>query len=97
MRTLYDFGTEVQKIREAINNITTKGAENASYVLYAHNKCNEIINSINALINEQQSSEGQNGENSPQPEAESEASDSTDMEEGEVEHGESDSGAPSRD
>lgn len=54
MRTLYDFGMEVQKIREAINSMTTKGAENASLIVYAVNKCNDIIQAINDVIDQQQ-------------------------------------------
>ncbi len=62
MQTLYDFGMEVQKIREAINGLTVKGAENASLVVYAFNKCNDIIKAINEVIDRQQNPpEGQNG------------------------------------
>lgn len=64
MQTLYDFGMEVQNIREAIDSIEVKGAKNASFVVYAYNKCNDIINEINRIIGEQQTSpeNGQNGE-----------------------------------
>ena len=63
MQTLYDFGMEVQKIREAIDSIEVKGAKNASFVVYAYNKCNDIINAINQIIDEQQTPpSGQNGE-----------------------------------
>ena len=33
--TLYDFGIEVAKIREAINSLEIKGEQNASLVVYA--------------------------------------------------------------
>lgn len=65
MKTLYDFGIEVQKIREAINGLTVKGSENASLIVYAVNKCNDIISDINKVIDQyqpdQESSGRQNG------------------------------------
>lgn len=83
MQTLYDFGLEVQKIREAVNSLTVKGSENASLVVYAFNKCNDIIKAINEVIAKQQNPpEGQNGE---------EHSETTEEEEGEL-NGEPDSG-----
>ena len=83
MYTLYDFGLEVQKIREAINGLTVKGSDNASLVVYAFNKCNDIIKAINDVIAKQQNSpEGQNGE---------EHSEMTEEGEGEL-NGEPDSG-----
>lgn len=54
MQTLYDFGIEVQKIREAIDSIEVKGAKNASLLTYAYSKCNDIINSINEVIEKEQ-------------------------------------------
>lgn len=63
MQTLYDFGLEVQKIREAIDNIEAKGARNASFIVFAYNKCNDIINAINQIIEKQQNPpSSQNGE-----------------------------------
>jgi hypothetical protein len=86
MQTLYDFGMEVQKIREAINSLTVKGSENASYVVYAYNKCNDIIKAINEVIERQQNPpESQNGAKS---------SETAEKEEGEV-NGEPDSGTSS--
>lgn len=66
MQTLYDFGVEVQNIREAIDSLEIKGSRNASFVVYAYNKCNDIINEINRIIGEQQTppESGQNGEDS---------------------------------
>jgi len=64
MRTLYDFGLEVQKIREAIDSLEVKGNKNASFVVFAYNKCNEIIRGINDIIEQQRNPlAGQNGEN----------------------------------
>lgn len=68
MRTLYDFGMEVTKIREAINSLEVKGEHNASLVVYAYNKCNDIIEAINAVVN--QSDPGQNGEETGKEEVE---------------------------
>lgn len=64
MQTLYDFGMEVQKIREAVNGITVKGSDNASLVVYAVSRCNDIIKAINDVIDQQQTppENGQNGE-----------------------------------
>lgn len=63
MQTLYDFGIEVQKIREAVNGLTVKGAENASLVVYAIGKCNDIIQAINHITEQHRTpSENQNGE-----------------------------------
>lgn len=47
--TLYDLGMEVTKIREAINSLEVKGENNASLVVYAFRKCNDIIEVINAI------------------------------------------------
>ena len=42
MQTLYEFGMEVTRVREAIDSIEVRGHENASLVEYAFNKCNDI-------------------------------------------------------
>lgn len=71
MQTLYDFGIEVQKIREAVNNLTVKGSENASLVVYAVGKCNDIIQAINEIVEKQSASpEDQNGDKESQEEVE---------------------------
>lgn len=54
--TLYDLGMEIQKIREAINALKTKGAKNASRIVYATSKCNSLIQAINETIAEKQQS-----------------------------------------
>ena len=89
MKTLYDFGVEVQKIREAINGLTVKGSENASLVVYAFNKCNDIINDLNKVIDESRSNQeaAANGQNGDKPEL-------TEKQEGDV-NGEPDSGISS--
>lgn len=51
MKTLLDFGLEVAKIREAVNSLEVKGEENAALIVYAVQKCNEIINTINEISN----------------------------------------------
>lgn len=65
--TLYDLGMEVTKIREAINSLEVKGESNASLIVYAFRKCNEIIGAINAVVN-QQSETSQNGEKTTEEE-----------------------------
>lgn len=81
MQTLYDFGLEVQKVREAIDSIEVKGSKNASLLLYAYNKCNDIIKAINDVASQQNPPPGQNGKD-------------VKSKEGEV-NGKSDSGATS--
>lgn len=66
MKTLYDLGVEVTKIREAVNSLEVKGEQNASLVVYAIHKCNEIIDVINAVVN--QPDPGQNGEDQAEEE-----------------------------
>lgn len=58
MQTLYEFGMEVARVREAIDSIEVRGHENASLVEYAFNKCNDIIAAINSVVQQQ----NQNGE-----------------------------------
>lgn len=52
MTTLYDLGQSVIKIRETINTIEVKGEENASRIVFAIRKCNEIITAINESVTE---------------------------------------------
>ncbi|MBQ8707823.1 MAG: hypothetical protein IJ523_07040 [Succinivibrionaceae bacterium] len=59
--TLYDLGMEVTKIREAVDSLEVKGKKNASLVVYAFEKCNDIIEAINAVVN-QESDSSQNGD-----------------------------------
>lgn len=56
MQTLYDFGTEVAKIREAINSLEVKGGENASLIVYSIQKCNDLIAAINEVVKNQNES-----------------------------------------
>lgn len=63
MQTLFDFGLEVQKVREAVDSIEVKGSKNASLLLYAYNKCNDIIKAINEVASQQNPPSGQNGKN----------------------------------
>ena len=60
MKTLYDLGMEITKIREAANSLEVKGEQNASLVIYIFRKCNEIIEEINVIVNN--FNDGQNGE-----------------------------------
>lgn len=52
MKTFSDFEMEVMRVREAINDINIKGERNASLVVYAVGKCNEIINTLHEIANE---------------------------------------------
>lgn len=86
MLTLQEFGVEVAKIREAINEITTKGSENASLIVYATKKCNDVIQAINDAVQELRNPPAsQNGEDFV------ETGEEIEEEEGEV-NGEPDSG-----
>lgn len=90
MQTLYDFGLEVQKIREAIDNIEAKGARNASFIVFSYNKCNDIINAINQIIEKQQNPPS--GQNSVNGEDTIETNEEPIMEEEGEMNGEPDSG-----
>ena len=57
MQTLYEFGMEVTRVREAIDSIEVRGHENASLVEYAFNKCNDIIAAINSVVQQNQNGE----------------------------------------
>lgn len=63
--TLYDFGIEITKIREAINSLEVKGEQNASLIVYAFRKCNDLITAINEISSEK-NEEIQNGNNDTQ-------------------------------
>lgn len=61
MKTIYDLGMEITKLREAFNSIEVKGEQNASYVLYGIKKCNEIIQVLNNVAEQEKERENQNG------------------------------------
>lgn len=44
---------ELKQIREAINRIEIKGAENANYVLFACQKCDGLMNTLGQAISEE--------------------------------------------
>ena len=68
MKTLYDFGIELSKIRTALNAIEVRGQQNASLLVYACEKCNDLINALNDVgksmsQNDEEQAEGDvNGE-----------------------------------
>lgn len=91
MLSLYDFGVEVMKIREAADGLTVTGVSNAAKVVLIFDKCNQLIQTINEISAAQQNppEDSQNG---------TDASDDclmtdeeVEMEEGEM-NGEPDSG-----
>ena len=63
MQTLYDLGLEVQKIREAVDDLEIKGMKNASRIVYVITTCNNISQFINDVCEQQQNppEECQNG------------------------------------
>lgn len=62
METLQDFGNEVAQIREAINRLEVKGEQNAALIVFAFNRCNNIIKALNEIVERQSNPpEGQNG------------------------------------
>lgn len=90
MMTLYDFGLEIERIREAADSLTITGQRNASVVVYIYNRCNDLIRAIND-VSEQKNTPpvGQNGEDVLHVELQT--NDTIVEEEGEV-NGEPDSG-----
>lgn len=50
MLTLMDLGNEIMKIREAVDAVEVKGRQNASLLVYAYDKCNNLIASINEAV-----------------------------------------------
>ena len=64
MKSLYEFGKEIVRIREAINSVKIKGRKNASLVVFACNRCDELIEEINQIARnaEEQASEQSDGE-----------------------------------
>lgn len=90
MFSLYDFGVEIMKIREAADSLTVTGVGNAAKVVLIFDKCNELIQTINdiAEANQNPPVEGQNGTDTLSVELVT--GDEPIMEEGEM-NGESDS------
>ena len=42
---------ELNSIKTALNQMSIKGADNANYMLYAYQKCDLLIESINEVLN----------------------------------------------
>jgi len=90
MLSLYDFGVEIMKIREAADGMTVTGVSNAAKVVLIFDKCNQLIQSINEVSETMQNPpEGQNGEDTLKVELQTD--DTIVEEEGEM-NGEPDSG-----
>lgn len=66
MKSLYEFGKTIMQIREAANSIEVKGQQNAAYVMYIHNKCNDLIEAVNEIARNSET------EPNPQPSTEEE-------------------------
>lgn len=94
MLSLYDFGVEVMKIREAADSLTVSGVANASRVVLIFDKCNQLINAINDISEMQRNPpiENQNGDDALRVELTTD--EEVQMEEGEM-NGEPDSAAAS--
>lgn len=58
MKTFKDFELEIMRVREAINDMDIKGERNASLLVYAVGKCNDMIKAIHEIVN--QNSQNQN-------------------------------------
>lgn len=52
MTSLYDFGMDLVDIRNTLNALEVKGAQNASLLVHACEKCNQMINTINEVSKE---------------------------------------------
>lgn len=91
MLSLYDFGVEVMKIREAADSLTVTGVSNAAKVVLIFDKCNQLIQTINEISATQQNPPeyGQNGTETSEEYLMTD--EEVEMEEGEV-NGEPDSG-----
>ena len=90
MLSLYDFGVEIMKIREAADGMTVTGVSNAAKVVLIFDKCNQLIQSINEVSETMQHPpEGQNGEDTLKVELQT---DETIVEEEGEMNGEPDSG-----
>lgn len=64
MKTLLDFGNKIIDIRNAINQIEVRGRKNAAIVIFANDKCNELVEAINKIANQNEIKKGseENGE-----------------------------------
>ena len=47
MKTLHELGAAVIQIREALENLTTRGSDNAAIIIFCTRKCNEVVAAIN--------------------------------------------------
>ena len=52
MKTLLDFGNEIIDIRDAVNQLEVRGRKNAAIVVFIHDKCNELVEVINEIVNQ---------------------------------------------
>lgn len=52
MLTFQDLINDILRIREAVNGIEVKGNQNAALLCYAHNKCDELIETLRKTANE---------------------------------------------
>ncbi len=59
MVTFKDFELEIMRVREAINDLSIKGEHNASLVVYAVGKCNDMISAIREIA--ERNAQPQNG------------------------------------
>lgn len=59
MKTFKDLELETMRVREAINDLSIKGEHNASLIVYAVGKCNDMIKTIHEIA--EQNAQPQNG------------------------------------
>lgn len=58
MYTLNDLIQNVEDVKNAVNSIEVKGRQNALLVVYAHDKCVEILKSIKDFLNKEGETDG---------------------------------------
>lgn len=59
MATFKNLELEIMRVREAVNDLNIKGEHNASLIVYAVGKCNDMIQAIREI--EAQNTQPQNG------------------------------------
>lgn len=62
MLTLMDLANEIVKIREAVDSVEVKGRQNAAALVFAYDKCNNLISSINEAMQQIQNGSQGDGE-----------------------------------
>ena len=64
MYTLNDLMQNIEDVKNAVNSIEVKGRQNSVLVVYANDKCVEILNSIKDFLNKEGEMDGKKQFNS---------------------------------